>query len=206
MLEIFTYSIITGVILSFGFGTVFFSLIQTSIESGYKSGIKLAFGVFISDIILMLVAIFGTQFLPDQSSIYIVIRILCALIILALAYTHIFHKTKPTISLTDNIVNFFYLFSKGFVLNIINPVNFLAWVALVATLKSYHVNWNIQSYSLTIVLCTIFVSECAISIFSEKLGKLLNPNKLKILKTIIGIIFLLLAIKIFYSIFQDFYY
>ena len=59
------YGLIAGILLCLTFGTVFFALIQTSIERGYRSGVQIALGVVASDAFFIFTAIFGTAFLPQ---------------------------------------------------------------------------------------------------------------------------------------------
>jgi hypothetical protein len=65
MLQSLFYGTLTGIALCLTFGTVFFSLVQNSVDNGYRTGIKIAFGVFVCDIIFVFFAIFGTALLPD---------------------------------------------------------------------------------------------------------------------------------------------
>ena len=46
--------IIIILLLAFSFGPAFFGLINTSIKHGFKAGASLAFGVFLSDLVLAL--------------------------------------------------------------------------------------------------------------------------------------------------------
>ncbi|MFM9944465.1 MAG: LysE family transporter, partial [Bacteroidia bacterium] len=52
-----------GILLGFGFGTVFFALIQNSIKHGFKKGLDIAIGVVISDILIISLILFGSQYL-----------------------------------------------------------------------------------------------------------------------------------------------
>ncbi|MEZ4902445.1 MAG: LysE family transporter [Spirosomataceae bacterium] len=60
------YGLFTGILLCLTFGTVFFALIQASIERGPRSGVQIALGVVVSDAFFVFTAIFGTSFLPNQ--------------------------------------------------------------------------------------------------------------------------------------------
>lgn len=56
MLDLILKGVITGFILSVMIGPVFFVLLETSIRKGVRAGLALDFGVFISDIIYILIA------------------------------------------------------------------------------------------------------------------------------------------------------
>lgn len=50
-----------GIILSFSLGPVFFELINTSLRKGFKSALFLEFGVIMSDVIYLIVALFSAE-------------------------------------------------------------------------------------------------------------------------------------------------
>ena len=56
-------TIISGIGLGLGLaivvGPAFFSLLQTSIDKGFRSAARLAFGIFVSDIFLVAIAFLG---------------------------------------------------------------------------------------------------------------------------------------------------
>jgi threonine/homoserine/homoserine lactone efflux protein len=54
--------LLTGAILSIMLGTVFFSLIKNSLSSGFKTGVYIAIGVILCDIIFITLAILSTEF------------------------------------------------------------------------------------------------------------------------------------------------
>ena len=64
MIETIVKGISSGFVMSWTFGTVFFVLIQASIENGYKKGMQIAAGVVGSDAICIVIAVFGTSLIP----------------------------------------------------------------------------------------------------------------------------------------------
>ena len=62
-----------GLMLAIAFGPSFFALLQTSIKNGLKSGIILALGIFLSDLIYVAIAYFGATSLlsNDRNKFYI---------------------------------------------------------------------------------------------------------------------------------------
>ena len=68
MFEAILLGIGAGIISSFLTGPVFFAMIKTSIERGFKAGFSLAVGVIISDIVLIALVLFGSQFFDYKAS------------------------------------------------------------------------------------------------------------------------------------------
>ena len=90
MFQAIFFGFLYGFLLCFTFGPVFFRLIQTSIDTGYKRGILIALGVTVADAILMFFAIFGTNFLPQLKYFDDVISVIGASILFTLGFISIF--------------------------------------------------------------------------------------------------------------------
>ena len=73
----FLQGVLVGLTFAVLLGPAFFSLIQTSIQRGFRSGFFLALGIFISDFSALLLAYFGaTQFLgkdPRENFLFSII-------------------------------------------------------------------------------------------------------------------------------------
>lgn len=67
MIEAILQGIGAGILFSFLTGPVFFSMIKTSIEKGFKAGFSLAIGVVLSDLIFISATIFSARFLTYNS-------------------------------------------------------------------------------------------------------------------------------------------
>ena len=52
---------VAGLTLSMMFGPAFFTLLQTSLERGFKAAVRLAFGIFLSDTLLVAISFLGAS-------------------------------------------------------------------------------------------------------------------------------------------------
>lgn len=201
MIELVGYALLTGVILSFGFGSVFFALIQSSLDHGYTKGVKMAAGVTVSDILLVFLALVGTSFLPKIPNFEKYFRIIGALLLIGLAIGQFKSFKLPEQVEGTKMMNFVYFFVKGFLLNILNPVNFLTWVAVSAGLKSYNFSFSEELIFFGIAMLTIFVVESLIAYYSGKLKSILNVKLMLRVKQVTGLIFICLAAKLLWDAF-----
>ena len=201
MLEAISLGFFTGFVLSFGFGSVFFALIQNSIEHGYMAGIKISLGVVFGDIILITIAFLGTSFLPDIPHFATYSRIFGSLLLVGLGIVQ-FSKNNKAAKIQDfKLARFFYFFGKGFLLNVINPVNFISWMVVSATLKSYKYDiYDETAFFLTCIIM-IFVMESGFAIFSHKIKKSMNALTIQRIKYASGVIFIIIGMKLIYDIF-----
>ncbi|MDZ7936650.1 MAG: LysE family transporter [Emticicia sp.] len=199
MLEAVVFGFITGLVLSFGFGSVFFALIQDSIKYGYKAGVKISLGVVFGDIIMVAIAFFGTSFLPDIPHFGLYSRIFGAFLLISLGLTQ-FRKPKAPSKIQDfKLARFFYFFGKGFLLNVINPVNFISWMLVSATLKGYKYDHLDEIIFFTTCIIMIFVVESAFAIFADRIKTKLNDNTTLYIKYASGLVFMGVGLKMVYD-------
>lgn len=195
MLEAIVFGFVTGVVLSFGFGSVFFALIQDSIQYGYKAGIKISLGVVFGDIIMVAIAFLGTSFLPDIPNFGLYSRVFGAFLLISLGLVQ-FRKPKAPSKIQEfKLARFFYFFGKGFLLNVINPVNFISWMLVSATLKGYKYDSLDEILFFSTCIIMIFVVESAFAIFADRIKTKLNDNTILYIKYISGLVFIGVGLK-----------
>jgi L-lysine exporter family protein LysE/ArgO len=188
-----------GVILSFGFGSVFFALIQNSLDYGYKAGIKISLGVVFGDILMVAIAYYGTSFLPKSPDFIFYSRLFGSLLLIGLGISQ-FRVSKPPSKIQDfKLARFFYFFGKGFLLNVINPVNFIAWVLLSSTLKGYHYSLLEEILFFSTCILMIFVIESLIAYFSYRVKEKLNEKTIQYIKYVTGMVFIGVGLKLIYD-------
>lgn len=205
MIDLIFLALLTGFVLSFGFGSVFFALIQTSIDYGYKAGRNIALGVAVGDILLVALAIFGTVFLPNIPNFENYVRIIAATLLFGLGISQ-FRKTKVKVATTEvksNVKDLIYFISKGLVLNVVNPVNFLAWVLVSSTLKTYNYSLIEEVLFFSICIGTVFTTETLIAYFADKVRAKLSDRLMIAIKYATGAIFLALGTKFLLDYFQS---
>lgn len=200
MLEAISLGFVTGVFLSLGFGSVFFALIQDSIDHGYKAGIKIALGVVFGDIILVALAIAGTSFLPNIPHFADYARLIGAVLLLGLAVSQFIKRPLPNKVQQYRLARFFFFFGKGFILNVINPVNFLSWVVASASLKSYRYDFGEEVAFFVTCIIMIFVCEALISFFAHKIKQRFSEKVMQNIKYVTGTVFFCIAVKLLYDV------
>lgn len=187
----------TGVVLSCMLGTVFFALIQNSIDFGYKSGIFIASGVVFSDIFFISAAMAGTSFLPDTPQMPFYSSLVGGLLLVGLGAGSIFKKKVEIKRTKTHLGNALYYFGQGFLLNALNPVNFFFWVAIVAHLQTEkYFPFNLQIVFFIFCLLAIFLTEVGISFSASRLRKLFTPLIMQRFNQVSGVIFVGFGIKL----------
>ena len=200
MWQAIVLGLLSGVILSLGFGSVFFALIQSSIDHGYKAGIKIASGVLIGDFVLIALALVGTAFLPQIPHFDFAARLMGGVLLVGLGLSQfrnssLSHRVVQVGGMTQHL----YFIGKGFVLNVINPVNFFSWVLLSASLKTYRFERSEEIICLTVCLLTIFICESGFAISAHQIKKKLSDKTIGVIKRTSGFIFFGIAGKLLWD-------
>jgi threonine/homoserine/homoserine lactone efflux protein len=184
-------------------GTVFFSLIKNSLNSGYKTGIYIAGGVVLCDVIFISLAILSTEFAEFLQDNQDMISLLGGLVLLIMGI-RMFIKAKPKPDegkiFKSSSKNALYFIGSGFLLNIVNPVNFFSWLAI-STLLKVKLNYQINDQVIYFSAClfSIFVVEVAIAFFASKLKKWMTDKIIQRINQVSGLVFIGVGIKLMLS-------
>jgi L-lysine exporter family protein LysE/ArgO len=204
MLESLFYGTVTGIALCLTFGTVFFSLVQNSVDNGYRTGMKIAFGVFVGDVIFVFFAIFGTALLPDIPGFKKWMAGAGVIFLIVLGLSNLI-KGQPKIAYPKTrFGNFLYYFTTGFLLNALNPVNFISWVTIASYIRTnlhYNIDQVLIFFGASVI--AVFLVECGIAVFAHKLKRVFTPKVVTIFNKVTGVVFILIACQIAYASFLN---
>lgn len=196
----------TGVVLSLMLGTVFFSLIRNSILFGYRTGIYIAAGVILCDVMFIGLALLSTGFAAFLKTYQTAVSVTAGFILTGMgAYMMLHAKPKDTEgkAFEAKSRNPFYYMANGFLLNVLNPVNFFSWLAIssVLTLK---MNYGLNQQLLYFAAClsSIFVMEFGIAYFASLLKKYISNKVIQRINLISGLVFVLAGIRLFAEFFK----
>ncbi len=195
--------IITGLMFTLTFGTVFFSLIQTSIKRGHRKSVFIAIGVVFSDAIYISIAVLGSTFIVDKMHHYdYLIRIIGFSFLAFLGIRSIIkHEHLTSDEKIDQERNGFLYIMKGLMLNSINPMTLIAWLGVTAYVESV-IQFNIDQVILyfAVVLGMMFTTMFSIGYFANKLRNILSEKNLHRLNMFSGIIFIIFSIVIIWPV------
>jgi threonine/homoserine/homoserine lactone efflux protein len=199
MLTALFYGILTGVALCLTFGTVFFSLVQNSVDNGYISGVKIALGVLVSDLIFVFFAIFGTTLLPVIPGFQNWMAGAGIVFLVSLGLTNLI-KGQPNFAYPKTkLGNLIYYFTTGFLLNALNPINFISWVTIASYIRTnlqFDFNEVLVFFGASVI--AIFIVECGIAVYAHRLKRIFTPKVVTIFNKVTGLVFILIACQIGY--------
>ena len=134
MIALFLQGIIMGITLCLMVGPNFFQLIQISIDSSYRHALVYAYGVWLSDLVLILGAVLGVSYVNaflQNHTIILFEGYIVAILLIIFGISSFFSKKIANTNVEKNTNNSnLVLFSKGFVVNTFNPFNIIFWITL----------------------------------------------------------------------------
>lgn len=206
MFDLILKGIITGFILSVMIGPVFFVLLETSIRKGIRAGVAFDFGVFVSDVIYILIAFLfynEVKLLAEGQSREIAKGIGGVLFIVYGSIT--FFKTPKNVQLTtskerepSDWKEYRMLCLKGFLLNLANPLVIFYWFSVLSLGDANKVEgWETRSVLLVficIILMTFFSIDTLKILGAKQLRPFITDKLLKALNQLIGIVFMVFGV------------
>ena len=181
-----------GLLLFILIGPVFFTLLKSALEYGFKAGIAVAIGIVFGDAIcvaLGLGLLGDTTFLLEPKTQFYV-GIAAGVIVITLGLIYYFKPSHSTevkeIKLkASKYVGFFV---KGFLVNFVNPFVFTVWFGYIALAQNSYPEYNNQVLFLVAALLGIFTTDTLKAVFAHKLKILLREDWLSKIYKIIGVI------------------
>jgi threonine/homoserine/homoserine lactone efflux protein len=183
------------------FGPAFFKLIHTSIQEGFKKGVLLASGVFVSDLLIALLCIFGVADFMQEPGFQKLYSLIGGVLLLMMGIKAFRHQYKAFLkSYSERVPHSKNLFN-GFWLNLINPFTLILWLNVLGSISLKYagdVNYKmLVTINLITILLVLFLMDVLKVFLSHLIGKKLNAriffniNKyFGILLVIIGLVFL----------------
>ncbi|MES2419515.1 MAG: LysE family transporter [Bacteroidota bacterium] len=196
-----------GLISSFLTGPVFFAMIKTSIEKGFKAGFSLAIGVIISDVILIGLVLFGSQFFEYKESFDKYVGFIGGAFLFAVGIYYLLATVN--INYENNALQKVskrgYLI-KGFLMCILTPSTLMFWI-IVSSIISVKLNNMLYEklFCFVIAMSTQLAIDGLKSYYSSKLRYRIKEDTLKKLNKVAGVIIILFAAWLVMKTYLKFY-
>lgn len=137
----FLYGLYFGLILCFLVGPIFFALLQAGIERGFRAGLMIGFGVWISDLLFMVAVYFGVSYIveiTEWNGFEFTLGLVGGVILIVFGCGTILSPppdiyASSTKSMAKRSASYLALSAKGFLINTINPFTFFFWISVMST-------------------------------------------------------------------------
>lgn len=190
-----------GIFLSFMIGPVFFILLETSIIKGFRAALIFDLGVVLGDIVFIAIAYLGSyrliQSLKDQPALFI----FGGVIMLAYGVISFIQLKKVEKINTDTIdreivkKNYFSLFMKGFLLNIINIGVLGFWLAIIISVgPKLEMQTSRMVTFFVSVIGSYLIIDCFKILLAKQLKTKLTPHNIFKIKKGISVVMMVFGI------------
>lgn len=208
MIEALLKGAAISLLLIFSVGPVIFTIIKQSVNHGRRGGFSFVAGVWLSDIIWVILSVSFSELVKELLDLKVPIGIAgCTFLIGMGIYFAFFKKITPRqsqepveiagdiITPTGKKTNYFAIFSSGFIINTLNPAVISFWVIMAASLATrYSFNQQI------IIFCTCLVinmlADVSKVLGAGSLGKKLSDKNILLINRISGFLYLIFGIVI----------
>lgn len=191
-----------GCILALSVGPVIFTIIKQSINNGHTGGLSFVAGVWLSDIILVVISnVFSALVATLLEEYGNVIGYLGSVFLVGVGVYYLFFK-KVTLR-TDaegNAIKFrkrdiFKIMSSGFLLNTLNPSVFFFWLGTASAFSKFDLSERLLIFSVCLALN--IAADILKVMLAGKLRNKLTLHNISIINKISGIILGCFGIALF---------
>ena len=208
MIDAFIKGLAISLLLVFSVGPVIFTIIKQSINHGRRGGFTFVAGVWLSDIIWVVLSNSFSEGIKTLLNFKIPIGIGGCVFLIGMGVYYTFLKKitprrlqEPTeiagdvITPTGKRTNYLRIFSSGFIINTLNPAVISFWVIMAASLASVY-----SFYDRIIIFATCLgvnmVADVGKVMGAGYIGKKLSDRVILIINRVSGVLYLIFGFAI----------
>ena len=184
-----------GMLLCIMAGPIFFTLLQTGVEEGLRAGLVVGTGIWLSDLLIVLMVYWGLAYVREalaSDAFTLIVGLSGGLILLVFGLATFLVPPKNVYVAdfvsTQRTSSYLSLWLKGFLINSINPFTLFFWVGLMSTVVLRNeMAGGEASLFFTGLLGTIVVTDFLKVAMAKKIRYWLKPIHLIWFRKIAGI-------------------
>jgi threonine/homoserine/homoserine lactone efflux protein len=202
-MEVILNGIGYGLLLSFLIGPVFFTIIQTSVERGFKCGVRVAIGVALSDSLYITVSYLGISQITANDNIKLYLANAGGIMLIIFGLYNLLVKSRKLSTPHEEhfkAKNPWRYVAKGFIINGLTPVVLLFWLGTVSIATSRFGYKSLTSALLFFgaIIITVLSTDIMKAKLADKLRHLLTPKFIQRLNILMGIVLMLFGSKLLF--------
>lgn len=182
----------------FGFGPAFFALIQTGIYRGFFQGIMLAVGIFLNDLLIVGLSIFGASTIMGNMENFTTIGIIGGVLLIIFGIFTYRRKTVIEDSDEDTVIkepHAIVYIGKGFLLNALNPFVWVFWISIIVGVTAqYNADTTKLILFFTGTLLVVLITDIIKTFAASRLKKIVTDKFLILINKIAGLAITLFGI------------
>ena len=194
-----------GLILAISVGPVIFTIIKQSLNNGYTGGFSFIAGVWMSDIVLIVISNAFSELVTGLLQYKSIIGYIGSAFLIAMGiYYVLFKKVTLRTSAEGNIIRFrkrdmLKIFSSGFLINTLNPSVFIFWLTTATTFAVEYSFYN-RLVIFSVCLGVNIIADVLKIIMAGKLRKRLTLHNISLINKISGTILIGFGIALLWGV------
>lgn len=202
-MDIIVNGILSGLFLALLIGPVFFTIIQTSIEKGFRSGVFVAIGVSLSDAFYITLSYLGIYQIFDNKDVLEYLAYCGGGVLLLFGFYYVLIKNRKLsragqeVQVTSPV----RLAAKGFIINGLTPMVLLFWIGTISfatTEFGYSTPGKAIPYFAAIVV-TVFTTDVIKAKLADRLRAVLTQRFIRILNIVLGIAMIIFGTRLIFN-------
>ena len=194
-----------GLPFVFVLGPALFAILQTSIAKGFYSGTQFAFGIALSDILILSLCYLGASFCVENRFFQILLGMVGSGFMVLYGLYLFFKKVHPKrkkhkehdLSEAINWKGVFSELGKGFFMNTVNPFLWILWLSIISVGTAGGTSMQavcfIAGIEIVLLPCDILMAY-----FANKLTKALSEEVVHRINQVAGILMMGCAVVLFF--------
>jgi threonine/homoserine/homoserine lactone efflux protein len=194
--------LLTGLILAFSTGPVFFTLLYTAIHKGFRKSIYFIIGISITDISIILICWLGLNRISTELEVIWMTYAAGGVLILfglSFMFKNFVEVNKESEATEKSTFDNWGLFLKAILIDAINPIVWVFWAAI----SEYGItNFETKSTQLMYfggILVAIFSTDLLKAYYAQKLKSFLSDKYVRIFNYAIGMVMIGLGVKLIFN-------
>ena len=207
MIDAFLKGLAISLLLIFSVGPVIFTIIKQSVNHGRRGGFSFVAGVWLSDIIWVVLSNSFSEAVKSLLNFKVPIGIAGSLFLIGMGIYFAFikkiqPKEVPVVIAGDVITptgkkktNYFAIFTSGFLINTLNPAVIAFWVAMAVSLSAEY-DFNQRIIIFVTCLAVNMLADMGKVLGAGSLGKKLSDKNILLINRISGFLYLVFGLTI----------
>ncbi len=202
-MNVFIEGVKIGLIVCFMLGPVFFALLQTSIEHGFRAGATLGLGLWTSDLMYIIVAYWGLAYverLVADVHLTAIVGLIGGVLLIIFGSVALWVKPNLQRALQQDRQEgtaYWGYWIKGFLLNIFNPFTFFFWLGIMSTvLTQEQLNSGKAPYLFAGIIGTIMTTDLLKALLAKKIRRVMRPVHILWLRRVSGIALIIFGVAL----------
>lgn len=175
-----------GIVLCLMIGPVFFALLQTAVEEGFRASAMVGAGIWTSDIGYILLVFFGLTFVKKFTAtgqVEIIIGVAGTVLFIIFGLVALLISPKNLLLPDDQLYkrssSYISLYLKGFLLNVFNPFTIFLWIGIISTIliEKELTSGNAVTF-FSGIIGTIVVTDLLKIVLSKRIRNIIRPRHL----------------------------